>query len=333
MGEPQGRGTSSPALGWLLGGCLLLLDGRSSRAEPAPLNRPAPTVSARMAGSNMYVMRVPTINTVQTGVLVMDGSPYRIVERETPSRCDIGMHINARHAPLEQLMSSACRAGARCLQFEGRAAPSGCGPDRIEIDVASDEHALRFGDTGYLSFRLRVDPAVVGLGARALISQAWQFASVGIGDRPPLGPAFYVTLMSDPRDDDKVLIQFLYRNEVSAANPPHLIYERAVVKGEWHSFRMALTPRHLGHADGPGSILIWVDRDEGSLEPADAANFKANDPTTYRVYWGYPPDPKTRLGGSFEVRVGIYRPEPLTFIRFWMDQVQFERERSALPGN
>ncbi|HXK17375.1 MAG TPA: hypothetical protein VNG33_06225, partial [Polyangiaceae bacterium] len=139
----------------------------------------------------MSVRRVPTINQVQTGWVVREGGPYPIVEMP-PATCDTGTFINSRHESLERMLSETCLFGPRCLTFEGLAAPLGCGPDRLEVDVARAEepNALRYGETRYLRFYLRVDPAVTGLGASPLISQVWQGFSVAMGKRPPLGPAF-----------------------------------------------------------------------------------------------------------------------------------------------
>jgi hypothetical protein len=279
---------------------------------------------------------VPTINKVQTGAVVMAGKPYPIVEQPR-STCDGGLEINARHRPLEQLLSHTCLFGPRCLAFEGFAVPSStnCGPDRIEVDLANayDENALRFGETRYLRFFLRVDPAVSNLKNTALISQTWQGSSMALGGRPAVGPAFTIALIYDDRDDELIDLQFRYRNEVSAENPAHFFFQYPVKKGEWHAFHLKLTPRFVGHPDGPGEVLIWVDQPlNAELDPTHAVNYDASDHSSHEFYWGYPPDPETRLGSSFDVRVGIYRPEPLTFLKFWMDGVKLTREKTALAG-
>jgi hypothetical protein len=316
---------------WLLVALALFLEPRSGHADATLSAGPLPP-TVRMDGSRLQVLRVPTINHVQTGVLIMDGRPFRIVERDTPTEC--GVPINSRHEPLEQLLSHECLFGPRCLGFEGRVAPTGCGPDRIEVDLASDEHSLRFGQTGYFRFFFRVDPALVGLNEHSLISQVWQFASVAIGPRPAIGPAFSIAITSDPDDSDRVIMQFRYRNTVSARDRATIFFEYPIKKGEWRSFHLELTPRYIGHPQGPGSILIWADRglDGARLEPELALNYRKNDPSSYNFYWGYPPDPSTRLTEAFEVRVGIYRPEPLTSIKYWMDGIKFTRRREDIAG-
>jgi hypothetical protein len=330
----RGQGRGGRGLGkWLFLAGLSLFDAHSSQAVDG--RGPGATLLApavRTSGASLNVLRVPTINSVQTGVLVIDGRPFRIVERETPFECDSGVHINSRHEPLEHLLSTACQVGPRCLAFEGRVAPRGCGPDRIEVDLASDEHSLRFGETGHLRFLLRVDPTV-DVTEHVLISQAWQFASVAIGSRPTLGPAFSIALSNDPHDPDRVLLQFRYRNVVVARDQPNLFFEYPVKKGEWHNLHCALTPRYVGHPSGPGAILIWID--QGPTEerdPTRARNFRARDVSGHRFYWGYPPDPSTRLEERFEVRVGIYRPEPFTSVKFWMDDVELTRTAADLAG-
>jgi hypothetical protein len=309
---------------------VLLLTGRGAAGTSA-----APLSSAKPAGtswgSSLYVLRVPTINTVQNGVLVMEGAPRRIVE-QPPSDCGGGADINARHKSLEQLLSKACLFGPRCLVFEGLAAPAGCSADRIEVDVASaNEDGLRYGESGELSFYLKVDPDVVDLPEPALISQTWQFASVAIGKRPALGPAFSIALISNQRDRDLVDVQFRYRNVVGPRDGAHLFLVHPLRKGEWHKFAIHMTPRYDGHPDGRGEILVWVDPAPGGpLELTRALNYDANDDGSYRFYWGYPPDPETRLESAFDVRVGIYRPEPLTWLKFWLDGVRLTRHKVDL---
>jgi hypothetical protein len=258
----------------------------------------------------------------------MDGKPFRIVE-QARSPCNGGAGINARHASLEHLVSQACLFGPRCLAFEGLAAPRGCGSDRIEVDVANaGENGLHYGETGHLHFFLRVDPGVVDLEEPNLISQTWQFASVAIGKRPALGPAFSIALISNPRETELVDMQFRYRNEVTARDSAHLFLVHSVKKGEWHSFHLQMTPRYMGQPDGPGEILVWADQ-AADAEPdrQRALNYDAHTDSAYRFYWGYPPDPETRLEDTFDVRVGIYRPEPLAWIKFWLDGVTLTREK------
>lgn len=297
--------------------------------QPSPANvAAARTRDARLLGGQLKVRRLPKHYNTQTGELVTEGKTHVLVE-QLPGSCG-PRNLNARHAPLEQLVSTNCLFGPHCLVFEGYQAPSGCSSDRIELDLAEYPNGIRYGDTAHLRFFIRVDPRVTGLTTSALISQVWQYASIQIGNRPPLGPPFAISLHSNAENPDLIDTQFRYRDEVSAENPPHFFLIQPITKGQWHSFDVRLTPRHVGHPDGPGEILVWLDAGTGpNFDPKRALNYDERDSSRYRFHWGYPPDPQTRLGPTFEVRVGIYRPEPLTWMKFWLDGVELTREPAA----
>lgn len=311
----------------------VLLSIRRCAAEPRPaVVKRGPALGVyRVTGSGLSVIRVPTINKVQNGVLVMDGRPFRIVE-QGPSRCSGDVDINSRHEPLERLVSQACLFGPSCLSFQGLAAPSGCGPDRIEVDIASaGETGLHFGEVGDLRFHLRVDPAVKQLEEPNLISQTWQMASVAIGRRPAIGPAFSIALISNPRSDELVDVQFRYRNTVTVRDSAQLFLVHPIKKGDWVAFHVRMTPRYVGHPAGLGEILVWAGPDAtGELEPKRALNYGVPGAaeSSYRFAWGYPLDPETRLGDAFDVRVGIYRPEPLVWLKFELDGVELTRNKA-----
>jgi hypothetical protein len=184
-----------------------------------------------------------------------------------------------------------------------------------------------------LRFYLKVDPNTEPLRNSVLISQVWQGSSVAVGSRPALGPAFAISITDSTHAPDSVDVDFRYRNEVSRANPPRFFASYTAKKGTWHSFQVAMTPRYPGHPDGPGEILVWIDQPIDA-EPArtSALNFAASDEKQSRFYWGYPPDATTSLGNSFDVRVGIYRPEPLVHVRFWMDGVKLAGSVAELLG-
>jgi hypothetical protein len=286
----------------------------------------SPQLVSRVTGSRLAVLRLPGQDGAQTGNLLNDGVPYAIVEQHA-WRC------NLRHRSLEQLLSGACLHGPTCLVFEGFQAADGCGSDRIEVKLSNSERpsALRLGETVYLRFDLNVDHSVDGLRRAALISQVWQASSVAVGGRPALGPVFAISIGSSRTDPSIIDVDFRYRNEVSSSNPPHPFFSQAIRKGEWHTFHVEMTPRQVGHQEGRGQILVWVDHGQHeTLEPSAALNFRAGDDSGHRFHWGYPPDPTTSLGNSFDVRVGIYRPEPLTQIKFWMDRVLLTRDKSLV---
>lgn len=287
------------------------------------------TRDARLLGGALTVRRLPKPYNTQTGELFMDGKTHVLVE-QLPGSCGT-RNLNARHAPLEQLVSTNCLFGPRCLAFEGYQAAAGCSSDRIELDLAGYPNGIRYGDTAHLRFFIRVAPRVTGLITSALISQVWQYASVQIGKRPAVGPPFAISLSSNTEHPDLIDAQFRYRDEVSVENPPHFFLIQPITKGEWHSFDVRLTPRHVGHPDGPGEILVWLDAGLGpDLDPKRALNYDERDSSRYRFHWGYPPDPQTGLGPTFEVRVGIYRPEPLTWMKFWLDGIELTREPASL---
>jgi hypothetical protein len=283
---------------------------------------------SRVTGAGMSVLRLPGQQGALTGNLLKDGHAYAIVEQHLAA-------CNSRHQSLERLLSGGCLHGSTCLAFEGLFAPDGCGSDRIEVKLADSERdsALRFGESRYLRFSLRVDPGVHELKKAALISQVWQASSVAVGRRPALGPVFAISIAENHRDSQQIDVDFRYRNEVSALNPPHPFATYPIKRDEWHTFHVQMTPRHVGHPDGPGEILVWVEQGlHAELESTRALNYSAIEPTRYQFYWGYPPDPSTSLGSRFDVRVGLYRPEPMTFVKFWLDDVKLTNDKAQLAG-
>lgn len=291
------------------------------------------TPKPKATGRPIYALRVPQKGP-QTGVLVMNGRPLFIVE-QFPSSCNGERSINSDHAPLEQLPTRDCFFEAQCLAFEGFAAPRRtCGPDRIEVDlgIAEDPSGLHYGETSYLQFFIRVDPDFERNLEGSLIMQAWQGYSTAYGARPALGPAFSILLVSSPGSDDVVDLEFRTRTEVSAEDRHRVFGRYPISKGTWHSVRLELTPRYVGHPDGPGQILVWLDQGpEPTLAPERAINYDAHDPSHYRFHWGYPPDPETRLGSSFDVRMGIYRAGPYTRFKFGLDGIVLTRDKAELP--
>jgi hypothetical protein len=316
-------------------GVLFAASGKRFVAESsAQLASSVPTgASERVTGTGLAVLRRPERHDSEAGNLVKDGKGYLIVEQYS-SPCN-GRDRNARHEMLEHLLSDACLFGPRCLAFEGFAADDGCGNDRIEVDLASSQSpaAMRFDEPRYLRFFLKVDPGLGALRNAPLISQIWQQSSVEYGNRPALGPAFAISITADAQDETLVDVDFRYRNEISEENPPHFFVHRPIKKGEWHAFHVRMLPRFLGHPNGRGEILVWFDQGlDAVLDPTRAINYSSVDDSSYRFYWGYVPDPQTRLGGTFDVRVGLYRAEPLVSTKFWLDAVKLARDSNSLRG-
>ncbi len=285
-------------------------------------------IVGRVTGEGGRIELLATPVGTHTANYVEGITTYPVVEQKG------GYPLNKRHKAPERLKSgSSCIHGKRCLHFEGYATNETLPPDRLELNVARNDHpqAMGFDDWRYFRFYLRVHPDT-NLRRRSIITQVWQSGSTARPDRPALGPAFAIKLRQHP-DPKKLYVDFTYRNDVSAQNLAVTFHTDVILKNKWYNYHLKMLARHPGFSGGRGAILIFKDRGLcGSLPTEAAINYSAKDSSKYKFYWGYRPDPQTYLKDTFDIRVGIYRPVPNGYFAFWMDSIKLTSTVSQMCG-
>jgi hypothetical protein len=299
---------------------------------------------ADIEGGGASVVRTSTVGSVD-GQLRVNGRSYEILEEKPAAFSGPGVaDINARHVPLEQLLTASCSTSASCLQFTGSDATSvcpydqpgavnnnACPPDREELLLSGQDtgNQLQVGQTNYLRFAIDVAPSTATT-KRLIISQVWQDGSTATATRGALGPAFAVMMSSTGTDDARV--DFTYRNDPAPANNQATTFASVIVpKGQWHLFDLMLQPAAAGTN---GSILVWEDHQGCTYDPTTAVNDSATDTSTSSFAWGYPTESVAGgLQNTFETRVGMYRGlQSMQFVQFTMDEIRLGSTSSAIGG-
>jgi hypothetical protein len=247
------------------------------------------TVLADVSGDGETATRLPAPDGTWTGSLCDSLDCLRVVEQESG---------NDRHAWLGP--GSSCVDGG-CWALDGYAAPTATTADRLEVELA-DQYQVRYGGDYSLAFSVRVDE-LSGDGA-PIVAQVWQHSSVAYGSRPALGPVAYV-VVSRHSDPAKHYLTVRVRSEVSSDNPSVEVWRESRFVGKWTHVVLDLAPR----TPGPGGLRVAT----GGVVRYDST-----------TQWGYAPDPETKLGDGFQIRIGAYRPAPQGAFRATLDSVRLE---------
>jgi polysaccharide lyase-like protein len=295
-------------------------------------------ILANITGESGSVQRTQYAGAAN-GLLHDGGKSYDILEQQ-PAGYSVPAFpdVNTRHRPLEQMRHHIAYAGERSILFQGYDIPDEdcfppvCPSDRQEVRLVGpySSQAMRFDQWRYLRFYVKVHPSTTIGSQRAIVSQTWQLGSTRTSTRDPLGPAF--AIMMSNVDAGRVRMEFTYRNNPVPGNTNKAItFASSIInKDQWYSFHVQMKAKYEG---ARGAILVW--KNNANLVLEEALNYSATDDSSWKFHWGYPPEPDVEGGlrDAFDVRVGMYRPAPMDYLTFWMDNIRLTDTASSLSGN